>query len=118
VRALASEADGLILGRMGEVATCMSTDEKEWGKRGAGRRPAPFCGGSKALAEREGVEGPGFGAAWRGKMEEGSGLVRGWVGDMGGTARVWRIRAALTTAGTGASCKQGRSTTRDGAADR
>jgi hypothetical protein len=46
VTALASEAGGPILGRMGEAVTCLSAGEKERGKKGAGRRPAPFCGGS------------------------------------------------------------------------
>jgi hypothetical protein len=47
-RALASEADGPILGRTGEVATCLSACEKERGERGAGWQPAPFCSGSEA----------------------------------------------------------------------
>jgi hypothetical protein len=53
-RALASEADGLILGRTLEVAACLSTGVKERGARGAGRWPAPFCGGSEAQQRGEG----------------------------------------------------------------
>jgi hypothetical protein len=34
VRALASEADGPILGRTEEVAACLSADEKERGRKG------------------------------------------------------------------------------------
>jgi hypothetical protein len=34
VRALASEANGPILGRTGEVAACLSAGEKERGRKG------------------------------------------------------------------------------------
>jgi hypothetical protein len=59
---MASEADGSILGRTGEVAACLSAGKKERGERGAGRWPTPFCGGSEARAEREGAGGSGV---WR-----------------------------------------------------
>jgi hypothetical protein len=58
-RALASEADGSILGRTGEVAACLSAIKKEQGERAAGRWPTPFCGGSEARVEREGAGGSG-----------------------------------------------------------
>jgi hypothetical protein len=46
-RALASEADGPILGRTGEVAACSNAGEKERGKRGNGTWPTPFSGSSE-----------------------------------------------------------------------
>jgi hypothetical protein len=70
----------------------------------------------------KGQGGPGFGAVWRGKTEEGSSSVRGWVGDVG-----WHgmDAAALTVASgaciKGAGCEQGRTAAhvrRDSAADR
>jgi hypothetical protein len=67
-RALASEADGPILGKTGEVAACLSAGEKEQGKKGerdGGRRLLWRLGG--AGGEERGQGGPGFGAAWRGK---------------------------------------------------
>jgi hypothetical protein len=54
VTALASEAGGPILERMGEAATCLSVGEKERVERGALRRPVPFCGGSEARQRDEG----------------------------------------------------------------
>jgi hypothetical protein len=66
-RALASEANGLIPGRTGEVAVCLSASEKERGERGNGTATDTFYGSSVVWAERKGAGGPGFGAAWRGK---------------------------------------------------
>jgi hypothetical protein len=57
VTALASEAGGPILERMGEAAMCLSMGEKEWVERGALRRPVPFCGGSEARQRDEGGGG-------------------------------------------------------------
>jgi hypothetical protein len=71
VTALASEAGRPILGRTGEAVTCLSTGEKERGKRGAGRRSAPFCGGSVAWQRGKGGGGPALFEATRRKRRRG-----------------------------------------------
>jgi hypothetical protein len=106
VTALASEAGGPILGRTGEAVTCLSAGEKERGERGAGRQPAPFCGGSVVRQRGKGEGGPGVDAVWRGKWgrERGPrcrGGQLGWPASTHGrrarAATLWRDRGGQRT---------------------
>jgi hypothetical protein len=47
-----------------EVAVCLSAGEKQRGKRGAGQRPAPFCGGSEARQRGKKGGSSSGGATW------------------------------------------------------
>jgi hypothetical protein len=96
-RALASEANGPILGRTGEVAVCFCAGEKEQGGKGewdGGRRLLWWLGGAGGEERWQG--GPGFGATWRGKWGRERDPKRGG-GQLGCPASSlgWRAQAAL-----------------------
>jgi hypothetical protein len=89
-RALASEADGLILGRMGEVAACLSAGEKE---RNGGRRLF-------VAARRRGREAKGGGLVGARPREGGGGLATACT-RAGGPGHE-RVRSGGSSPGTAA----------------